>query len=103
MEEIKANTDVYVIKYKYKNKKLIYYILKMYCTGIRGAYIYCRAYDNKDKYKETPFLYAQTFSRHRNRVFNTFEEAEKQRQYNQKEHDIKKELEVELKIRMEKE
>ena len=99
---MKSGDKVYVIKYKYdKDKNLIYFIEEMIFSGKNGHYLYCRKPNLSDKHFSSKWIYAQTFSEHRNRVFETFEEAEKSRQFRQKEHDIKKELEKELKKRME--
>lgn len=101
---MKENEIVYVIKYKYDcNKKLIYYIEEMIYTATRGNYIYCRKLEFKNNHYYTPYIYATTFSKQSNRVFSTFEEADKIRKIKQKEYDLKKQIELEFKKRIKEE
>lgn len=87
---------VYVIKWRYINKNLQYYIDEMIYSDIIGHYICCRDKKYKDKKFNTSWAYASTFSKYSNRVFETKMEAEKEMERKQKEHDIKKEIEREM-------
>ena len=98
---MKKGDKVYVIKYKYEGKRLVYYIDEMVYAGKNGHYHYCRKPHLAGKHYASDWQYATTFSEYRNRVFATLDEAEENRQFRQKEHDIKKELEKEFKKRME--
>ena len=91
---------VYVIKWKYIDGKFTYYSSEMIYSGIKGHYIYCRNKAYKDRNFSTPWIYASTFSKYSNRVFETKEEAEENIKQRQIEHDLKKEIEEEFRNRI---